>query len=353
MLSIPLYGLVGYNLNQARSLEGAIKYLVLSASGSALMLFGIALLYAQYGTLSLTGIGEQLANLNGQFPPMTMIAAVLVLIAMAFKLSLVPFHVWTPDVYEGAPAPIGAYLATTAKIAVAAVLLRLVGYLPVFSHEALRTALMLLAALSIIGGNLLAMLQTNIKRLLGYSSIAHFGYLMMAVVALNPTLTPSSYLVYLTAYLLATLAIFGVVTVVTAQQPDSDAADADQLFRYRGLYWRHPTLAIVMTIALLSLAGIPATVGFIGKFYVMLAAVSASEWALLGALVIGSAIGLYYYLRVMVSLYLEAPTAQEAASSCWSRTATIAVLVMLALLITLLGIMPSDLFAITASAELM
>jgi len=346
MLSIPMYGLIAYSLQHSRSLEAGIKYLVLSTTGSALMLFGIALIYAQFGSLSYAALGEQWAAMNNNYPALMLVGIMLVVIAFAFKLSLVPFHLWTPDVYEGAPAPVGAFLATTAKLAVAGALLRLVAQLPAFGHESLHAALSMVAGLSIIAGNLLAMLQTNIKRLLGYSSIAHFGYLMIAITALSPSLTPAAYMVYLFAYVLASLAAFGVITYLSAINCDAAAQDADSLYHYRGLYWRHPVLAIVMTIALLSLAGIPATIGFIGKLYVILAAIGSNLWWLLGTLVVGSAISLYYYLRVMVSLYLEPTTDIIPAPSGWGYLLSTTVLILLAALITLLGLFPDALFEI-------
>ncbi len=214
LLSVPLYGLVAYHRRRSRSLEAGIKYLVLSATGSALLLLGMALLYAQSGTLSLPAMGQQLASLGDNLPFMALAGLTLVLIALGFKLSLVPFHLWTPDVYEGAPAPAVAFLATVAKVAVAAVLLRLISWLPVIGSSALQNILILLAGLSMLAGNLLAMHQTNLKRLLAYSSISHFGYLLTGLAALNFVSLQSS-MIYLFTYTFATLAAFGVLSVVS------------------------------------------------------------------------------------------------------------------------------------------
>lgn len=356
ILSIPLYGLVAYTLQHSRSLEAGIKYLVLSATGSAIMLFGMALVYAETGTLSYVGVGQHLttAAAAGSTSLLVTTGALLILVALAFKLSLAPFHLWTPDVYEGAPAPVGAFLATTAKLAVAYALMRLIAYLPVFSDNTLKQTLLVLAGLSILFGNILAVGQSNIKRLLAYSSIAHFGYLMVAIAALNFA-TLEAFTVYLVTYTLATLAAFGVITIVSIsdQALSSEGIDADGLHRYRGLFWKQPYLAAVLTIAMLSLAGIPMTAGFIGKFYMMLAAVTAAYWWLLALVVIGSAIGLYYYLRVVVTLFMmEAGMARFRIPFNWSRSVGGIVLVLIAAAIILLGILPQPLLDIGSLGEL-
>lgn len=341
MLSIPLYGLVAYHRKHYRSLEAGIKYLVLSATGSALLLFGVALLYAQFGTLSLPVIGQQLADLGGDMPTMVLAGCTLVLIAIGFKLSLVPFHLWTPDVYEGAPAPAGVFLATVAKIAVAALLLRWVTWFPVFDSFTLRSILFLLAGLSMLVGNLLALQQTDLKRLLAYSSIGHFGYLLTALAADNFA-SLQACMVYLFAYTFATLAAFGVLSIASlTHRADLASGDADELQYYRGLFWKQPYLAVIMTVAMLSLAGMPMNMGFIGKFYVMLAAVNSSMWWLLAILVISSGIGLYYYLRVLATLFLREPGVRRLRVPFdWSHSACGAMLMVTAVLIMLLGVYP-------------
>ncbi|HEY6131436.1 MAG TPA: NADH-quinone oxidoreductase subunit NuoN [Halioglobus sp.] len=341
MLSVPLYGLVAYNRKNSRSLEAGIKYLVLSATGSALLLFGMALLYAQCGTMVLPAIGQQLASLGDNLTPMALTGCTLILIALGFKLSLVPFHLWTPDVYEGAPAPAGAYLATVAKIAVAALLLRWIAWFPIFDKPVLLNILIVLAGLSMLVGNLLALQQNNLKRLLGYSSIGHFGYLLTALAALNFSSLQSS-MIYIFTYTFATLAAFGVLSVVSVSHKGETAnADADGLEHYRGLFWKQPYLAVIMTVAMLSLAGMPMNMGFIGKFYVILAAINSDLWWLLGILVISSGIGLYYYLRVIVTLFLQEPgITRLRVPFDWSRSACGAMLIITAILIMVLGVYP-------------
>jgi NADH-quinone oxidoreductase subunit N len=351
LLSVPLYGLVAYHRKRSRSLEAGIKYLVLSATGSALLLLGMALLYAQSGTLSLPAMGQQLASQGGNITYMALTGCSLVLIALGFKLSLVPFHLWTPDVYEGAPAPAGAFLATVAKIAVAAVLLRWISWFPIIGTSALQNILVLLAGLSMLAGNILAMHQTNLKRVLAYSSISHFGYLLTGLAALNSMSLQSS-MIYLFTYTFATLAAFGVLSIVSVTQK-VDAEDADGLQHYRGLFWKQPYLAAIMMVSMLSLAGMPMTMGFIGKLYVILAATNSSLWWLLGILVISSGIGLYFYLRVIVTLFLHAPRiARLRVPFDWGRSACGAMLIITTVLIMLFGVYPQPMLDLIALGSL-
>ena len=336
LLSIPVYGLVAYTFRNKRSLEGGIKYLVLSAAASAFMLFGMALLYAESGAMNFGALGAQLAT-AGIISPFALAGFAMILMALAFKLSLAPFHLWTPDVYEGAPAPVGAYLATVSKVAVFAVLLRLFVEVPV-AHTGIWVNLLAgLAFLSIAVGNLLALNQSNLKRLLGYSSIAHFGYLLVAIIA-GGALSLEAINMYLLTYVVTTIGAFGVVALTSSPYTGKDA---DAIFDYRGLFWRRPYLTAVLTVMMLSLAGIPFTAGFIGKFYIAAIGVDAHLWWLLGALVVGSAIGLFYYLRVVVALFMPTPGMRRMeAETFWGvRLGGIMVIAMAALMF-LLGVYP-------------
>ncbi|MGE8498143.1 MAG: NADH-quinone oxidoreductase subunit NuoN [Pseudomonas sp.] len=347
LLSVPVYGLVAYAFFNKRSLEAGIKYMVLSAAGSAFLLFGMALLYAESGSLSFAQIGASLAA-NGT-SLLVQIGIGMMLIGLAFKLSLVPFHLWTPDVYEGAPAPVAAFLATASKIAVFAVLLRLYQISPAMSGGWLNDLLTVIAIASILFGNLLALLQSNLKRLLGYSSIAHFGYLLVALIA-SKGLAVEAIGVYLATYVLTSLGAFGVITLMSTPY---SGRDADALYEYRGLFWRRPYLTAVMTVMMLSLAGIPLTAGFIGKFYVIAAGVQAQLWWLLGALVLGSAIAVFYYLRVMVTLFLAEPNLRSHdAPFNWGQRAGGIMLLVVALLTFLLGVYPQPLLELVQHAGL-
>ena len=347
LLSVPVYGLVAYAFFNKRSLEGGIKYMVLSAAASAFLLFGMALLYAESGSLSFAGIGASLAAQGSSILVQAGIG--MMLIGLGFKLSLAPFHLWTPDVYEGAPAPAATFLATVSKVAVFAVLLRLYQLSPATSGGWLNDALSLIAIASILIGNLLALNQSNLKRLLGYSSIAHFGYLLVALVA-SKGLAVEAIGVYLVTYVLTTLGAFGVITLMSSP---FKGRDADALYEYRGLFWRRPYLTAVLTVMMLSLAGIPLTAGFIGKFYVIASGVESQLWWLLGALIIGSAVGLFYYLRVMVTLYLVEPgLRRHDAPINWGQRAGGVMLLAIAVLAFLLGVYPQPLLELVQQAGL-
>ena len=337
ILSVPLYGMAAYIYKDPRSLEAGVKYLILSAAASAFLLFGMALVYSQTGTLHFMEMGARLAQTEGFANAYLLAGAALIVVAVGFKLSLVPFHLWTPDVYEGAPAPVGAFLATVSKTAVFVVLLR--WYVQGRGSE-LKTmvdALAAIAFVSILVGNVLALAQTNIKRLFAYSSIAHLGYLLVALIASGPY-TVEAVGVYLITYSVTQLGAFGVVALMSSPRGDRDA---DHLYDYRGLFWRRPLLVAILTPMMLSLAGIPITAGFIGKFYIIAAGIDASLWWLLGAVVLGSAIGLYYYLRVVVTMFMQDPERLKFdAPSGWAQQVGGVMVLLLTLLMFGLGIYP-------------
>ena len=329
ILSISLYAMIAYPDRGRPPLEAAIKYLVLSGVASTTILFGMALVYGETGSMA---FAEALAG-DGV---LSRVGQGMILAGLAFKLSLVPFHMWTPDVYQGAPAPVTGFVATVSKGAVAALLLRYVATTDVLSHEALFFGLSLIAIVSMIAGNVLALLQDNLKRLLAYSSIAHMGYLLIAVLAVasaaGPQMAAETGMVYLVGYFAMTLAAFGVMTVLSAD------ADVEDLADYEGLFWRRPLLAAVLTAAALSLAGIPLTVGFIAKFYLFAAGVEGGLWLLVWALVVGSAIGVYYYLRIVFGMTKQQGAAEEALSR-WG----LAAVVVLGIAILVMGVYPTPL----------
>jgi len=349
LLSLPLFGLIGYAFRQKRSLEAALKYTILSAAASSFLLFGIALIYADSGNLSFVALGQSLTD-SMIHEPLLLVGLGMMIIGLGFKLSLVPFHLWTPDVYQGAPAPVSTFLATASKIAIFGVIMRLFMYAPVTDSEAVRTVLAMIAFVSILFGNLMAISQSNIKRLLGYSSIAHLGYLLVALIAVKDhQLSLETSGVYLAGYLFSSLGAFGVVSLMSSPYR---GPDADSLYSYRGLFWHRPVLSAVMTVMMLSLAGIPMTLGFIGKFYVIASGVSAHLWWLTGAVVAGSAIGLYYYLRVTVSLYLSPPELHTRDTPAnWAFTAGGVVVLISAILVLLLGVYPQPLIRLVQLAQ--
>ncbi|MDI9276582.1 NADH-quinone oxidoreductase subunit NuoN [Pantoea sp. EABMAA-21] len=351
LLSLPLFGLIGYAFRQKRSLEAALKYMILSAAASSFLIFGIALIYADSGSLSFVQLGKSLNDSMIQ-QPLLLVGLGMMIIGLGFKLSLVPFHLWTPDVYQGAPAPVSTFLATASKIAIFGVVMRLFLYAPVTDSEAVRTVLGVIAFVSILFGNLMAISQSNIKRLLGYSSIAHLGYLLVSLIAVKThQLSLETAGVYLAGYLFSSLGAFGVVSLMSSPYR---GPDADTLYSYRGLFWHRPILSAVMTVMMLSLAGIPMTLGFIGKFYVIASGVNAHLWWLTAAVVAGSAIGLYYYLRVTVSLYLSPPemhTRDRDTPANWAFTAGGVVVLISAILVLVLGVYPQPLISLVQMAQ--
>ncbi|HEY3698246.1 MAG TPA: NADH-quinone oxidoreductase subunit NuoN [Spongiibacteraceae bacterium] len=353
LLSVPVYAMVAYLFREKRSLEAGIKYMVLSAVASAFLLFGMALLYSQYGSLRFSDFVARADLITSA--PIIFAGVAMMIVGLGFKLSLAPFHLWTPDVYEGAPAPVGAFLATASKVAVFAVLLRFIAEAQVarVSLLHLQDVLTALAIASIVIGNLLALMQSNVKRLLGYSSIAHFGYLLVIVVAgssVSVEQTFEAVAMYLLTYVVTTLGAFGVVALMSSPYRGHDA---DALSHYRGLFWRRPYLTAVLTAMMLSLAGIPITAGFIGKFYALKAGVDAHLWLLLGAVVLGSAMGLYYYLRVMVTSYLTAPgMARYDAELDWGQQAGGMMVLGLTALMFFLGMYPQPIIELIQRATL-
>ncbi len=295
MATIPLYILAGFLKRDSRSTEAGLKYFLFGATASAVMWYGFSLLYGFTGQTDLTAAAVALAAAD---PAMLLAAAIPVLVGLGFKVAMVPFHFWAPDVYEGAPIPIAAFLSTAVKAAGFAVLLRiLLAVFPPASASYWGLLIAILSAVTMTLGNLLAMVQKNIKRLLAYSAIAHAGYALIGLVTLNPDGLAAT-VFYLLTYLLANLAAFAVVALV------SNAGGSDDVTALAGLSRRSPAAALALLIALLSLAGMPPLAGFAGKVFLFASAVEAGlTWlAALGAL--NAILALYYYLAVLKSVYL-------------------------------------------------
>ena len=331
-----LYALIAYTRTREHSIEAAVKYLVLAAVSAAFLLFGMALVYAERGTMDFVRMATMPAGAADRV--VALVGVGLIVVGFGFKLALVPFHLWTPDVYQGAPAPVTAFVATVSKGAMFAVLLRFFTIIDVQAHHTVFLIFAILAIASMVVGNLLALLQSNVKRLLAYSSIAHLGYLVVAFLA-SGALAATAITFYLVAYFVTTIGAFGVVTVLSSA--DSEAEDLDE---YRGLFARRPWLSVVFLAMLLSLAGIPLTAGFVGKFYLTVAAGGAALWSLLIVMMITSGIGLFYYLRIIVAMFMES-AADASAGREPSRLPFIAGLTLSALTVALvwLGVYPAPL----------
>ncbi|MDF1580673.1 MAG: NADH-quinone oxidoreductase subunit N [Desulfuromonadales bacterium] len=297
LLSLAFYVLIAFNRDSAHSAEACIKYLVLGSVATAFLAFGIALIYAASGSFHLP---EALAGVvsNGALHPLGLFGWLLVTVAVGFKTSLVPFHFWTPDVYQGAPAPVSGFLAAGSKGAVLAALVPLLaGFGP--DWALLHPLVVGLTALTLIVGSLCALAQTNLKRMLAYSSIVQVGYLFIGFLAGNSG-GFEAVVFYLVVYAVVTLGTFGVITSLSGSR--AEVQDYDSL---RGVGFRHPFRAATLTILLLSLAGIPATAGFIAKFGIFRAAIKGDFIGLTLLAVIASLVSLYYYLRPVLVMFTE------------------------------------------------
>jgi NADH-quinone oxidoreductase subunit N len=338
ILSVSIYALIGYLPQYERTVEAAAKYLILAGVSAAFLLFGMALVYAELGTMELAEIVSRSAG-EGVKSPFLQAGFGMIIVGIGFKLALAPFHLWTPDVYEGAPAPVTSFVATVSKGSVFALLLRYFSGAELHVYSSLFLVFAIVALLSMIAGNLLALLQNNIKRILAYSSIAHLGYLLVAFLA-SGSMRGAAVAFYLAVYFVATLGAFGVIALLSKRERDADSIDD-----YRGLAFHRPWLAAVFTLMILSLAGMPLTAGFIGKFYVVAAGIQSSLWLLIVVLVIASAIGLFYYLRIIAVLYVQPEKTEEGRIHRPSRQkAPIVprlVLAALAVLLVWLGMYPA------------
>ena len=305
LASIGLYVVIGYLQPNRRSQEGAIKYFILGSVAAAILLFGFALLYASCGTMRLSGIVANLPSVASH--GWARLGALMTLAGLGFKLALVPFHMWAPDAYESAPTAITAFMATTVKVMILVMALRLFAGSFSTMAEVWYPALVVLAVLSMIVGNIMALVQSSLKRMLAYSSIAHSGYMAVAVCALSSAgsgLPVRAILFYLLSYVLVSLGAFGVVMAL--ETPDNDQLTIDDL---SGLAKKSPWIAFAMTVFMFSFAGMPPTAGFIGKFFVFNAALSNHLYGLVLIGVIGSSISLFYYLRLVVRMYMSEPVA--------------------------------------------
>jgi NADH-quinone oxidoreductase subunit N len=309
-LSLSLYVLAACNRRSSESAESGLKYFVLGSFSSALLLYGIALVYGGTGS---TNIGDMVATLQSTVDldnpdSLTLAGLALLLAGLAFKVAAVPFHMWVPDVYQGAPSPVTAFMASAGKAAAFAAMLRVLVVALPFYRDDWRPVVWVLALLTLVGGAVLAVVQTNVKRMLAYSSISHAGFILVGVEAAghtagDPDAGPglSSVLLYLIIYSILVIGSFAVVTVV-ARDADGDTS----LDAFRGLATRRPALALGFTVLLLAQAGVPLTSGFIDKFGVIAAAVDEGSYLLAVIAMVAAVIAAFLYLRIMVSMWLGA-----------------------------------------------
>ncbi len=343
LLSIPLYVLAGFARPQADSEESALKYFLLGAFASGFVVYGIALVYGSTGTTSLPGMVVSLAEL-GSVPTLFLVGGGLILVGFGFKVAAVPFHMWTPDVYHGAPSSVTSFMAVGAKAAGFAALLRI--FVAVFpdSTASWGPLMIWISALTMIWGNIAAIAQRNIKRMLAYSSIAHAGYIFMALPAAanapSADQAVSAALFYLFAYAVTNLGAWGVV--IALEHAEGKGLELED---YRGLGQRRPLLAAMMTVFMLSLTGVPPTVGFMAKFYLLQAVLAADLVGLAIVGVLTSLVSAYYYLRVIVVMYMQSGEPEVRSEGLLNATVWLAAIATL-----ILGIFPGPLLAFASEA---
>jgi len=332
-LSIPIYVLVGFHRHRMSSIEGALKYFLLGAFASGFLLYGIALMYAATGTTKLPALASMLYDARLAANPLFLAGIGFLLVGFAFKVSLVPFHMWTPDAYEGAPTVITAFMSAAVKAAAFAALIRVLlltfgGLQPVMWK-----VLWALSVLTMTVGNLSALLQDNVKRMLAYSSIAHAGYILVGLVS-GDVLGSQASLFYLLVYAFMNIGAFGVVMLIARKE--DEGYDIRHL---AGIGFKYPALAGLLTLFLVSLGGIPPTAGFVGKFYLFSAAIKNGYIWLAVIGVLNSAVSIYYYLRLVVYMYMV-PAEGEVPAPRPPRIAFSLALFASAAVVLVLGIVP-------------
>lgn len=345
VMSISIYILTGFKRSKLISNEASLKYFLLGAFATGFLLYGISLVYGSTGAINLKQIASFIASKGGISDPVLLMGMGLIIIGLGFKVASVPFHAWVPDVYEGAPTAITAFMSVGPKAAGFAAFLRILITAFGSAHDEWQKIICILAILTMTIGNVIAIAQTNIKRMLAYSSIAHAGYLLIALVSAND-MGVSGTLFYMLAYTFMNIGAFAIVIVLSRK-----GDEFIQINDYAGLGFKHPLLALAMTLFMFSMAGVPPTAGFVGKFYIFSAAIKSGYIGLAVIGVINSVISVYYYLRITVIMYMKEPTREFA-------PLTISPLIVAAIAISVigtlhLGIFPSKVMEIAQQATLM
>ncbi len=331
LMSIPLYVLAGITRRNLKATEAALKYFLLGAFSTGFFVYGIGLIYGMTGTTKILDIAQNINAYSSE--PLFMVGAGLMLVGFAFKVGAVPFHMWVPDVYEGSPTMVSAFMSTGVKAAAFSALLLVFTATFDFMHSSINTVVAVLSVASMVIGNIVALSQKNFKRMLAYSSIAHAGYMLIGITA-GGGVSIAGVLFYLVAYMLTNLGAFGIASFI--ENSDQTGTDIDD---FRGLYQRHPALAVILGVFMFSLIGLPPFAGFFGKYYIFVAAIENGYTWLTIVGVITSMISVYYYLRVVVVMFFQ-PEGEQVQTARFGREGAFA-LAVAAAGVLLIGVFPS------------
>jgi NADH-quinone oxidoreductase subunit N len=361
VMSLSVYVLAAFLKGDRKSQEGAFKYFLLGSFGSAFFLFGVAIMYGMTGTINITKIAQVLSTGSFLEHPGILVAMAMLMSGLFFKMALVPFHMWTPDAYEGSPAIITGFMATAVKAGAFGIFIKLlsVAFTPILAYSGQpefqstvnleviavywKPLLWWLALITMFVGNIVAVSQQNVKRMLAYSSIAHAGYMVLGILAANDE-GRMGVLFYLFVYTLMNFGAFGVLYLLDGQE-----GKAQTLEDYRGLGYKYPSLSFLMSLFLVSMAGLPPTAGFIGKFYLFAAAIKEGYLLLAALGIMTCVIGAYYYLRVIWMLYMMEPSREVIAG----RVGVVSMVALIAAAIGIMyfGILPEGLAQVANSAQ--
>lgn len=348
LMSLPIFGLIAYSHNQKYSLEASFKYIILSGISSSFFLLGIAWFYSISGNLSLISINQVFAMASENEKLIVLFGIMMMLFSLFFKLSIVPFHLWTPDIYQGTPLPVLSFFSTAGKIAIFTVLLHILSHSTDSNNKILYFILSLITIFSILIGNLMALFQDDIKRFFGYSSISQLGYLFVVLLASDKNYIFSLEVsgIYLFGYLFSNIAFFGIVNLISNS---NEKNIGNSISSYKGLFWSQPILSSILTLVLLSLSGIPMTLGFIGKLYILSMIIKENLWVIGITFVFGTILGLYCYLRIILNLYLNPSKSLKKElniENSWLHTPSGILILFSGVTLLILGVYPNPLISL-------
>jgi len=346
IISLPIFGLIAYSSYQKYSLEASFKYIILSGVASSFLLLGIAWIYSISGHLNFISIYQFFSIVSGNEKLVLLFGISMILFSLFFKLSIVPFHLWTPDIYQGSPIPVLSFFSTVGKIAVFSFLSSFLSHFSHLNNNILYFIISLITIFSVLVGNGMALFQKNLKRFFGYSSISQIGYLFIVLFVSNENYLFSleASIIYLCGYLFSNIVFFGIINLISNAYRENNVNYSVDV--YKGLFWSQPLLSSILTISLFSLAGIPITLGFIGKFYILSIIIKEHLWIIGCFCLIGMILGLYCYLRIILNLYLHPSKLSKCELNIlknWFNTPSGVVICISGIILLILGIYPNPL----------